>query len=391
MWGASRMASEFNYVHSCDLEATLQIKVCTMEGNLPKLEYEALLQDPLLQFCGRKQSKVPDLLVEAVVTHLEAGVRSELHLPVSTAYKSFQKRWEWNEWLKLPVKYSDLPRDAFLSLTVYDCLGGCKQILASGEITLFGKKGIYREGQHDLRLATKDEEDEDKVLSDADGVVIGKPPVDMNDLAKMTKKYKSGKIPPVDWLDRLTFAEVEKISQKQKQVSNMLFLMIEFPQVHCDGTGFSVLYFEKNGELHNTTGSKSDILKINDPEIQEENLVETKHHKLVRARRTGQSEKELKPNAPTRNRLNDILAYPNTQLLSSEEKDLVWHYRYYLSGNKKALAKFVKCVSWKVATEANQALEMVLSHCLSILHLTFAETSFFEGPQMGCYGCGRRP
>jgi hypothetical protein len=35
----------------------------------------------------------------------------------------------------------------------------------------------------------------------------------------------------IDWLDRLTFIEVEKINQKEKLSSNQLFLMIEFPQV----------------------------------------------------------------------------------------------------------------------------------------------------------------
>ena len=99
--------------------------------------------------------------------------------------------------------------------------------------------------------------------------------------------------------------------------------------------------------------------RFSDPEIQAENLAEMKHHKLARARRTGQSEKDLKPNAETRNRLNDIISYPNTQTLSSEEKDLVWQYRFYLSANKKALAKFVKCVDWNTKTEANQALDLV--------------------------------
>ena len=99
--------------------------------------------------------------------------------------------------------------------------------------------------------------------------------------------------------------------------------------------------------------------RFSDPEIQAENLAEMKHHKLARARRTGQSEKDLKPNAETRNRLNDIILYPNTQTLSSEEKDLVWQYRFYLSANKKALAKFVKCVDWNTKTEANQALDLV--------------------------------
>ena len=176
-----------------------------------------------------------------------------------------------------------------------------------------------------------------------------------------------GKIPPVDWLDRLTFAEIEKLSQKQKQSSNLLFLMVEFPQVYFDGkpmqdlpgSAIGIVYFERNGDTMNVTGNKSEIIRVIDPEIQAENLVEIKHHKLARARRTGQSEKDLKPNAPTRNRLNDILAYPNTQTLSSEEKDLVWQYRFYLSANKKALAKFVKCVDWNTKTEANQALDLV--------------------------------
>ena len=104
---------------------------------------------------------------------------------------------------------------------------------------------------------------------------------------------------------------------------------------------------------------KSNPICFSDPDIQAENLAEMKHHKLARARRTGQSEKDLKPNAETRNRLNDIISYPNTQTLSSEEKDLVWQYRFYLSANKKALAKFVKCVDWNTKTEANQALDLV--------------------------------
>ena len=81
--------------------------------------------------------------------------------------------------------------------------------------------------KHKLSFAGSDGVDDTTVC---DGVSIGKQPVDVNRLAKLTKKYKSGKIPPVDWLDRLTFAEIEKLSQKQKQSSNLLFLMIEFPQ-----------------------------------------------------------------------------------------------------------------------------------------------------------------
>ena len=80
---------------------------------------EDLLDNPLLKFSGRRQSSHPDLLVEAVVT---SGSRS-LHVPVFTSYKHFSsKRWDWNEWLRLPVKFKDLPRDAVLCVNIYDAV-----------------------------------------------------------------------------------------------------------------------------------------------------------------------------------------------------------------------------------------------------------------------------
>lgn len=47
--------------------------------------------------------------------------------------------------------------------------------------------------------------------------------------------------------------------------------------------------------------------------------------------------------------------------MTTEEQDLIWKFRYYLSTQKKALTKFVKCVNWKVAGEERQALEMLAS------------------------------
>ena len=49
----------------------------------------------------------------------------------------------------------------------------------------------------------------------------------------------------VDWLDRLTFREIEMINEKQKRDSNFMYLMIEFPHIHYDNTEFSIVYFEK--------------------------------------------------------------------------------------------------------------------------------------------------
>lgn len=52
-------------------------------------------------------------------------------------------------------------------------------------------------------------------------------------------------MPKVDWLDRLTFREIEVINEQQKRESNFLYLMIEFPRIVCDSVDYTVVYFEK--------------------------------------------------------------------------------------------------------------------------------------------------
>ncbi|KAI8479545.1 Phosphatidylinositol 3-kinase catalytic subunit type 3, partial [Branchiostoma belcheri] len=45
--------------------------------------------------------------------------------------------------------------------------------------------------------------------------------------------------------------------------------------------------------------------------------------------------------------------------MSLEEQDLVWKFRFYLTNQKKALTKFLKCVNWTLPQEAKQALELL--------------------------------
>ena len=61
--------------------------------------------------------------------------------------------FSWNEWVTLPVLFSDLPRNAQLALTIYDCIG-CSQTQPVGgtTISLFGKHGVFRTGMIDLKV-----------------------------------------------------------------------------------------------------------------------------------------------------------------------------------------------------------------------------------------------
>jgi len=418
-FGAPAENTEFRYVHSCDLKSSLvNVKIGTLEGTaLPRLNYEHLLEDPLMKFCGRNQDKYPDLMIEVVVvdgTPPKFGnnqpdaskVSTELHLPITTSYKHFTKRWEWNEWIQLPIKYSDLPRNAQLCLTIFDC-GGSKNengknrnvrtAIGGTTISMFGKRGLLRQGQIDLRVWSEvpaDPGTPTKTPGKPSHIEITSNSENSNSnlefyrLSKLAKKFRSGKIKEVDWLDGLSFAEIEKIIAKEKERSNLMFLMIEFPEFCLLQEPYSVVYYEKEDGTSNINGNEgispltsggtheyvlqnsvippqSDIILLPDSEIEQENLAEAKHHRLARQARA--VDIELKPDtAAMRNRLNKISDYLPTQVLSTEEQDIVWRYRFYLASNKHALTKFVKCINWKNDNEAERALEHIVKKWVPI-------------------------
>ena len=353
--------SNFHYIYSCDLDSNVKIKIGTLEGKLPRPDYEQVIQKPILRFAGRNQSHWPDLLVSAVVRAGAGG--TQLHLPVTTAYKSFSQRWAWNQWLTLPVKFCDLPADSLLCLTVWDCTGpGEREAVGGTSISMFGKKGMFRTAVP-LDLV---------VWPGAEGSAAT--PGKMRDtdqeqyhrLAKLSKKYHDGKIAPVEWLDRVTFAEIGRISQKDKSASAKLYLNIEFADTKDMDLPISVVYFELGGDIRVPAPAVSELCPLPDPDIGQDNLIELKHHKLNRAARTGASEKDLKPNPETRDRLHRLVQRPVTEKLDGEHLDLIWKFRYYLANNKKALSKFVKCVKWEVESDAEAAMELITKHWVPV-------------------------
>lgn len=55
-----------------------------------------------------------------------------------------------------------------------------------------------------------------------------------------------------------------------------------------------------------------------------------------------------------------ILGYAPSQPLTSEEKDLIWKFRFYLTRDKRGLTKFLKSVTWRDPSEVKQAVEELL-------------------------------
>ncbi|XP_078606868.1 phosphatidylinositol 3-kinase catalytic subunit type 3-like [Branchiostoma floridae x Branchiostoma japonicum] len=350
----SSATDRINYVYSCDLDVNIQLKIGTLEGKRERKSYKALVEDPMLRYSGQYQETCSDLYITCQVF----AKGKPLALPVQTSYKPFSTRWNWNEWITLPLKYSDLSRNAQVAFTVWEIYGPRKALAVGGTtVPLFGKHGMFRQGMHDLRV-WPDQESDGSEPSKTPGKISNNDD-QMTRLGKLTKKHRKGHMVKVDWLDRLTFREIEMINEKEKRESNSMYLMVEFPLVHSDGVEYSIVLFEKGADDTLQVRTQAEIVTVPDPEMLMENLVESKHHKLARSVRSGLSDKDLKPNAATRDQLNLILGYPPTKAMSLEEQDLVWKFRFYLTNQKKALTKFLKCVNWTLPQEAKQALELL--------------------------------
>jgi len=77
-------------------------------------------------------------------------------------------------------------------------------------------------------------------------------------------------------------------------------------------------------------------------------------HDLIR----GLVDPGLKPDRVQRGRLERIVGSPSYHL-STEEKDLLWRFRFSLVDNRRALTKFLLAVDWSVESEVVQAAELL--------------------------------
>jgi phosphatidylinositol 3-kinase len=175
---------------------------------------------------------------------------------------------------------------------------------------------------------------------------------EMYRIEKLIKQHESGEIPRVDWLDAMVFRQLQKIHQSESEASTDAFLYIELQKFD-----FVVVHTERS--FMDTKASAVDSTLVHDGDLDADNLIEIKHRRLVRSHRNGPHDKELKPNAAIRDEINMILHYPPLQELTSEEKNLLWKFRYYLTRYKKALTKFLKSVSWEDPTEVAQAVGLL--------------------------------
>ena len=175
------------YAYSCELDADFDIKIGSLEGKRIRPSYTEVIDSPIGYFSGSYQEEFSDLFVTVQIFNNE----KPLTLPVQTSHKSFTSRWNWNEWLTLPIKFSDLPRDSVLAFTVWDYYGTEGMIpIGSTTVSVFGKRGTLRKGMHDLKVWPERNPD---VSNPSSTPGKAKDSSDrMIELAKLAKKHRDG-------------------------------------------------------------------------------------------------------------------------------------------------------------------------------------------------------
>ncbi|KAI9203886.1 kinase-like domain-containing protein [Polychytrium aggregatum] len=342
----SNQLKDFSYCLVGDLSLYLRVKVCFFQGSLTGAEPSLVISDPYLRLC-------PELSPSDTYVTLQLFADNKpLSMPMRTRYQSSQS---WNEWLVIPVKYRDLPLSSALSFTVWAIHTTKKaRPIGGSTVPLFEDSHVLKKGRHKLYLFPGVE---------GDGLVNTLTPCKLDDkstpmdrLETLMRKYEQGDLPKSQWLDHLAFREIEKVNSKETMSSKNNYLYVEFPLFD-----FPVVSNEKQYSLPPSIfpRGETDSPGIYDPEMFRDNPVEDKHRRLVRSHRNGPLDRDLKPNAKLRDDLQRVLRYPPTQALSTEEKDLLWKFRFYLTKDKKALTKFLKCVAWSDPVEVKQATELL--------------------------------
>ncbi|KAG0248334.1 Phosphatidylinositol (PI) 3-kinase [Mortierella polycephala] len=354
---------DYSYCLTSKLDLNLSVRINSLEWKPKRPRMDA----SVVPYSAERRNPYPDLYVTC---HVFSG-DLPLTVVLKTSYKSMFNKFSWGEWIVLPIKYQDLPLNAQLVFTIWDASSPRKvEAIGGSTLRLFGPFNIISTGPQKLRMWPDREGDgNENTTTPSDAGEQD----EMDRFEKLLKKQDRGDIPRTEWLDNLAYRQIERIHKKHAAQSDKMLLNIDLPKfdfpvifdeheyaskAHPPANNFSGSVINTLPSLHASSTANS-IIIVEDPEISRENPVEAKHRRLVRSHRNGPLDRELKPNPKIRDELAQILRYPPSHSLTTEEKDLLWKFRFYLTRDKRALTKFLKSVVWSDPAEAKQAVDLL--------------------------------
>ncbi|KAH7408745.1 kinase-like domain-containing protein [Phaeosphaeria sp. MPI-PUGE-AT-0046c] len=219
----------FNFARSLDLtDLSVHVRIDRLDGNQKPVPYSVLLRRPDL----RHRASITNPNFELYVTAQIWADSKPLTVPVQTAYKSFKNARIWNEWLQLPVSYSNLPLSAHIAITVWDLSPAedketnLHSVPFGGTtIPLFDKDNTLHKGRQRCRIHR---------FKAADGLtdtttpwvipqarrsrkaqpvddIVDEQVAEMQRLEELLKKQEMGDLPTNAWLDGLVYKKMMKI------------------------------------------------------------------------------------------------------------------------------------------------------------------------------------
>lgn len=247
----------------------------------------------------------------------------------------------WNQVLQLPIRWRDLPRDATL---VFNVISSGERDGHHASMRVFDTFGRLKTGLQKLVLDGFDDDDEDRVW-DAKRT--------LNELDHLSAKPSFGRKQSVPWLDEITRQHCYKVLARAKDEEQnsiappRLHLLVELPTFDVPILHEETLYQTHTGKT-----------PFHDMEREHDNPVEDKYRTLAHDLLRGLVDPALKPDREQRDRLAAIIASPSHHP-TTQEKDLLWRFRFSLVDNRRALTKFLLAVDWTVESEVVQAAELL--------------------------------
>ena len=153
---------------------------------------------------------------------------------MQTAYKAFKKSRAWNEWLTLPILYSNLPLNTQLAITIWDLspaggegARGHAVPFGGTTIPLFDDDNTLQTGRQTCQVHRNQAADGWSSTTTPSTISTNRPSKDarlveeqadadaaeIERLELLMKKHEMGDIPEDRWLDQLAFRKIEQLQR----------------------------------------------------------------------------------------------------------------------------------------------------------------------------------
>jgi phosphatidylinositol 3-kinase len=305
------------------------------------------------------------------------------------------KLWcAWGDLLTFPVKVQDLQRSSRLYVaamySLNDRPGFC--VLGGSVLPLFYDGGRLRTGNERMALWAGMEPDNTGISTphaytkDQVRILAG---YDASDdieklfrLQEAWKRFESGHLESVPWLDSLSCDSASRAIRELKTrhgLARGLELQIELPRYDFDvfysdsgvhvaapqaatsaAHATSLQQICRHGlETSDAYVQTGHLVTFIDSEVGKDSPAEGMAQKMSRSAGRENENVLLRPNTQERAMLDRIATFPPTKELRQNEKNLIWRYRYSLTNDRRALTKFLTCVDWADAAEAQQAVKLM--------------------------------